>query len=86
MVKLFSQNSRNMLKFANKKMRKNNKKPIYFLYFFLYDTLSETEKGLRIWGVNHIIFQQQKNDIGKANGAPPVIPGSSGFDSHPEIF
>ena len=23
---------------------------------------------------------------GKANGAPPVISGSSGFDSHPEIF
>lgn len=40
-------------------MRKNNKKPIYFLHFFLYDTLSETEIGLKIWGVNHIIFHQQ---------------------------
>jgi len=28
----------------------------------------------------------KKNDIGKANGAPPVLHGSSGFDSHPEIF
>ncbi len=24
--------------------------------------------------------------LGKANGAPPVFTGSSGFDSHPEIF
>jgi hypothetical protein len=33
-----------------------------------------------------LYFINKKNDIGKANGAPPVIPGSSGFDSHPEIF
>ncbi len=26
-------------------------------------------------------------DLGKANGAPPAsLAGSSGFDSHPEIF
>ncbi|AKP47455.1 hypothetical protein BSM4216_2210 [Bacillus smithii] len=33
-----------------------------------------------------MISHFKKQVLGKANGAPPVLTGSSGFDSHPEIF
>lgn len=55
--------------------KKIGKFPISIIKFFLYYSI--------VSECLYIIFLKIK--IGKANGAPPVS-GSSGFDSHPEIF